>query len=110
LDEYIAEHKEGDVVTGRLIDDSSEHARVELGEGVQGRCRITVPVAEKETKLAAAQTADLSSLSAMLNARWKGGASASSDSKPEAVTTGQIRSFRITKLDPATRKIHLELA
>src|ERR1700730_2420785 len=40
LDEYIAEHKEGDVVTGRMIEDSGEHARVELGEGIQGTCRI----------------------------------------------------------------------
>ena len=34
LDEYIAEHNEGDVVTGRLMDDSGGQARVELGEGI----------------------------------------------------------------------------
>ena len=34
LDEYVAEHKEGDVVTGRLVDDSGEQSRVELGEGI----------------------------------------------------------------------------
>src|ERR1700733_14647522 len=32
LDEYIAEHKEGDVVTGRLIKVSGEQATIELGE------------------------------------------------------------------------------
>src|SRR5579872_4137102 len=44
LDEYIAGHKEGDVVTGRIMNVSgggpaSDEARVELGEGVQGVCR-----------------------------------------------------------------------
>jgi small subunit ribosomal protein S1 len=36
----------------------------------------------------------------MLKAHWKGGAAAGG-SKPEAVRAGQIRSFRITKLNPA---------
>src|SRR6266404_2008065 len=40
LDEYIAEHKEGDVVTGRMVEVSEGHARVELGEGVLGNCRM----------------------------------------------------------------------
>src|ERR1700730_13791702 len=34
LDEYIAEHNQGDVVTGRLIEVSGENATVELGEGI----------------------------------------------------------------------------
>jgi small subunit ribosomal protein S1 len=45
----------------------------------------------------------------MLKARWKGG-TAEGASKPEAVRAGQIRSFRITKLDPAAKRIELELA
>ena len=112
LDEYIAEHKEGDVVTGRMMEQSGEYARVELGEGVQGTCRIvaienlTTEPAEKES---AASKPDLSSLSSMLKARWKGG-SAGDVAKPEAVRTGQIRSFRITKLDPTAKRIELELA
>src|SRR5208337_5574804 len=43
LDEYIAEHKEGDVVTGRMIEVSDGQARVELGEGIQARCAIDLP-------------------------------------------------------------------
>src|SRR5581483_4284339 len=35
LDEYLAEHKEGDVVTGRVMNVSGGEARVELGEGIQ---------------------------------------------------------------------------
>ena len=40
LDEYLAEHKEGDVVTGRITEVSGASARVELGEGVVATCRI----------------------------------------------------------------------
>ncbi len=113
LDEYMAEHKEGDVVTGRMIEDSGEYARVELGEGIQGTCRIvaekssTKELAEKETP--AESKPDLSSLSSMLKARWKGG-TAGGATKPEAVRAGQIRSFRISRLDPAAKRIELELA
>jgi len=45
----------------------------------------------------------------MLQARWKGGAPAEG-AKPEPVRAGQIRKFRIVKLDPAAKKIELELA
>src|SRR5271165_1874301 len=34
LDEYLVEHKEGDIVTGRVTDIAEGRARVELGEGV----------------------------------------------------------------------------
>jgi small subunit ribosomal protein S1 len=113
LDEYIAEHKEGDVVTGRMLEDSGEYARVELGEGIQGTCRIVAEkssskeLSEKETP--AESKPDLSSLSSMLKARWKGG-TAGGAPKPEAVRAGQVRSFRIAKLDPTAKRIELDLA
>jgi small subunit ribosomal protein S1 len=113
LDEYIAEHKQGDVVTGRMVDVSGGYARVELGEGVQGTCPMPSGVAsEKATEktTSGAQKADLSSLSSMLTARWKGGSSTGGIAKRESAQTGQIRSFRIAKLDPAAKKIELELA
>jgi small subunit ribosomal protein S1 len=108
LDEYIAEHKEGDVVTGRMTEVSGGYARVELGEGVQGTCRM---VAERpgEEATRAESKLDISSLTSMLNARWKGGA-AGGGSKAEAAVAGEVRSFRIVKLDPAAKKIELELA
>jgi small subunit ribosomal protein S1 len=110
LDEYIAEHKVGDVVTGRLIEESGERARVELGEGIQAICRIAAPVAaKKEEPKTETQKLDMSSLSAMLNARWKGGP-AIGEKKPEEMRAGQIRSFRIVKLDADAKKIELELA
>ncbi len=42
LDEYIAEHQEGDVVTGRMTEVSGGRARVELGEGIQATCNLSV--------------------------------------------------------------------
>ncbi len=112
VDEYIAEHKEGDVVTGRMGEVSNGQARVELGDGINATCRIGVGAAAKELVEAPAPASakpDLSSLSSKLKAHWKGGAVVS-EAKPEAVRTGQIRKFRITRLDPAARKIELELA
>jgi small subunit ribosomal protein S1 len=107
LDEYIAEHNEGDVVTGRLIDVSGEHATVELGEGIHVRGRITLEQKAVEPTQVSAQP-DLSSFSSMLAARWKNGPAAS-EAKPEPVRAGQIRSFRITKLDLVAKKIDVQL-
>jgi small subunit ribosomal protein S1 len=114
LDEYIAEHKEGDVVTGRMMEVSGGGARVELGEGIQANCRMSaaVPTAGKEAQAESPSKSskpDLSSLGSMLQARWKG-ATAGGNTKPEQVRAGQIRNFRIAKLDAATKKIELELA
>jgi small subunit ribosomal protein S1 len=107
LDEYIAEHKEGDVVSGRLMDDSGAQVRVELGEGIQATCRMAAASAKKEQAQKPA-AADLSSLSSMLQARWKGG-SGDASARPEAARTGQVRSFRIAKLDPQSKKIEVEM-
>src|SRR2546423_1887254 len=41
LDEYLAEHQVGDVVTGRLVGVSAKQTRVELGEGVSASCLMT---------------------------------------------------------------------
>jgi small subunit ribosomal protein S1 len=108
LDEYLAEHNEGDVVTGRIVEESGEQSRIELGEGIQGTCRVaSVSPAKEETRHEA--KADLSSLSSMLSARWKGGAGAG-PSKPEPAHAGQIRKFKIVRLDRQTKQIGLELA
>jgi small subunit ribosomal protein S1 len=110
IDEYLSEHQAGNLVSGRVIEISGEKARIELGHGIEGRCRIPAskPATAKGEDPSSAN-ADLASLSSMLKARWKGGAS-SAASKPEELAAGQIRSFRITKLDPSTKKIEVELA
>jgi small subunit ribosomal protein S1 len=106
LDEYIAEHKVGEVVTGRLIDASGEQGTVELGEGIHASGRLVLESAAKEQTQSGAP--DLSSLSSMLAARWKNGPSAS-ETKSEPVRAGQIRSFRITMLDRGGKKIKVQL-
>ena len=108
LDEYIAEHKEGDVVTGRMTDVSGSRAKVELGEGVHATCRLAAEAAPKEEEKPGQESVDLSSLTSMLQARWKGG-QGGGGAKGEGPRSGQIRSFRISKLDPASKKIELEL-
>jgi small subunit ribosomal protein S1 len=109
LDEYIAEHNEGDVVTGRLMDDSGGQARVELGEGIHASCKMTAATPAR-MKIEAPQEskADLSALSSMLQARWKSGGGGSP--KAEPMRAGQVRSFRIVNLDRAAKKIELEFA
>ena len=108
VDEYIAEHKDGDVVTGRMTEVGRGQARVELGEGIQAVCRLTAETLEKEEKPADPKT-DISSLTSMLEAKWKGG-QATGAPRREPVRAGQIRSFRIVKLDAAGKRIELELA
>jgi small subunit ribosomal protein S1 len=113
VDEYLAEHKEGDIVTGRMMGISERHARVELGEGVVATCPMPEEHATQEEKrtaptLSSSAKPDLSSLGSMLEARWKSGAP-TGETEPEAMRAGQIRKFRIAKLDQATKKIELEL-
>jgi len=107
LDEYLAEHNEGDEVTGRILESTAEKSRVELGEGILAICQ-TAPQTKAQEAASGEAKADLSSLSSMLEARWKGAASA--ESKAEAARAGQVRRFRIAKLDRAAKKIELELA
>ena len=108
LDEYIAEHKAGDLVTGRMTEVSGGRAQVELGEGIRATCRIDITTgAGEEGKVET--KADLSSMTSMLQAKWKGGQGVGS-SRPEPAKSGQIRSFRIARLDPAAKKIELELS
>jgi small subunit ribosomal protein S1 len=105
MDEYLAEHKEGDIVTGRLVDESG--TRAELGEGIHAACKAVSAAPAKGESTAPAK-ADLSSLGSMLQARWKTGAGA--PIKAEPARAGQVRSFRIVKLDRAAKKIEVELA
>ena len=108
IDEYIAEHKQGDTVSGRIVEVSGPNSRVELGEGIQATCRISSSSGSSQ-EASSDGPADLSALTSMLSARWKSG-SVRPEGKPDSVSAGQIRSFRITKLDATAKKIELELA
>ena len=108
LDEYIAEHKEGDVVTGRISDVSKGRATVELGEGV--RASFALPQEAAEEKPAASSAADISALSSMLANKWKSGQGGASGEQKGSARAGEIRSFRIKRLDAQGKKIELEPA
>jgi len=110
VDEYIAEHKIGDVVSGRVAEVSGQTAKVELGEGVAATCRIAASrQQEGENAGATAGKADLGQLTAMLAAKWKQG-SLPRAAASVALRVGQVRSFRITALDPGRRVIEVEPA
>ncbi len=109
-DEYINEHRVVELVSGRIVETGASRARVELGEGILAECRIPDQPGAPDTASAAAPAADLSSLTAMLSAKWKQGVSTSKQARVEPLRTGQIRTFRITKLDLASKNIEIELA
>jgi small subunit ribosomal protein S1 len=114
IDEYIAEHKAGDVVSGRVMEVGADSAVVELGEGIRAQCRVkaqaaAAPAAEpKKDEPKTEAKADLSSLTSLLSARWKGNAPTAA-AKPEPLAEGQIRSFKIAKLNADAKKIEVEL-
>jgi len=116
IGEYIAEHKVGNQVSGRVVELSGPLAIIELGDGIQATCRISAASAAQAAsappQVAAPQTAgklDLSALSSQLKNRWKGNTPAP-QSKSEPLAEGQIRNFKITKLDAEAKKIEVELA
>lgn len=110
VDEYIAEHKQGDEVTGRVTEVGRSRATIELGEGVHAACALREKEQKQERR---SGPVDVSALSSMLASKWKGGGAAASNDEPESksdeLKAGQIRSFRISKLDPEKKKIELEL-
>ena len=107
VDEYLGEHPVGSVVTGRILEVGQGLARVGLGEGIEGIWRMSTESPEAAPAPVEGKV-DLSSLSSMLKARWKDGPS-SAAAKPEAISTGQIRSFRIARVEADARRIDLEL-
>ncbi len=106
IDEYILERKVGEVVTGRLAEVSGNRAKVELGEGVFAYCKLAAQ--ERPEAAAANSKADLSSLTAMLEAKWKSGGGKQAEA--EAPRAGQILTFRIVALDAGAKRIELEQA
>jgi len=108
-DEYIAEHKVDDVVTGRIVDVKKNVVRVDLGDGVMGHCRKSAKKQESAEKKRDEGKPDLSAMTAMLAAKWKEGGASPSVEGGGALQPGQVRSFRIVSLDAQQKKIELEL-
>jgi small subunit ribosomal protein S1 len=127
IDEYIAEHKPGDQVSGRIVEVSDSLVQVELGDGIKGTCRTggapsaTAAKSSSSSSGAAGAAAppqvappqvpaklDLSSLSSQLKSHWKGNTPAP-QAKSVPLAEGQIRTFKIIKLDAEAKKIEVEL-
>ena len=110
IDEYVAEHQPGDLVSGRVVEVAGDCVLAELGEGIRATCRIAKPARQEhsESEQPGADKRDVKSLSSMLAARWKAGSVAESSTAQE-VRAGQVRGFRITTLDPTAKKIEVEL-
>jgi small subunit ribosomal protein S1 len=114
IDEYIAEHKAGDEVSGRVVEESNGRALIELGEGIRGTSRAggvagAFPAQTAPTESVSTGAVDLSSLTSLLQARWKGNAPAPA-AKLEPLLAGQVRSFKIVKIDAGSKQIELEPA
>ena len=107
IDEYIAEHKVGDVVSGRVVEVSAGRVTVELGEGIRATCRALAEPAAIES--GSRDQADLSSLTSMLAARWKGKGPAAA-AAPAPMGAGQIRSFKVLRLDADARLVEVDPA
>jgi small subunit ribosomal protein S1 len=74
-------------------------------------CALPKEQKTKEQPEPAERRSDVSTLSAMLAAKWKqGGAAVAAGSAGEAIRAGQVRTFRITALEPSSKRIEIELA
>jgi small subunit ribosomal protein S1 len=106
IDEYLAERKSGETVTGRILEVSEavsgSRIKVELGQGVIAFAKAPQRAAEEPS----GRAADLSAMTAMLSRKWKSGGSAAATEPPRA---GQVREFKIASLDREAKRIELEL-
>lgn len=108
LDEFFTGQSVGDVVSGRVVAVDGNFASVELGEGVLAKCKISAADPVTPVESASPAKTDLSALTSMLQSRWKGGTTPAS-STPSSLQPGQVRSFRIIRLEPAAQKIEIQV-
>jgi small subunit ribosomal protein S1 len=106
IDEYLAERKTGETVTGRILEVSEavsgSRIKVELGQGVIAFAKAP----ERAAEAPSGRAADLSAMTAMLSRKWKSGGSTAASEPPRA---GQVREFKIASLDREAKRIELEL-
>ena len=109
-DAFIAERQAGDTVTGRVAKLSGKKALVELGDGVQGVCFLDKGAGQDIEARAAPSAGDVFSLGSMLQSAWKGrGGGDAAARRGGKLEPGQVRSFKITRLDANERAVELQL-
>ena len=108
-DIFIGENQVGDVVTARVSDVRENRLKVQLAEGVTGHCVLPKEAGATSGSSSSGSGAkvNISSLGAMLNARWKEGTG--ENVEKEQVRVGQILKFKITAMDVAQKRIDVEL-
>jgi small subunit ribosomal protein S1 len=111
-DHYLAEHQVGESVTGRVVEVKGDRVKVELGDGVFGTCKLVSTETQESRGSGNTNPVDVSAVTAMLAAKWKGGQGDSGSKAPEkdTVKPGQIRTFKISNIDAQQKRIQLELA
>ena len=108
LDAYLEEHHIGDAVSGRVVRQSDGVAVIELGEGVLATCALN-DATHQEAEKSSSGAVDLSSLTSLLQSRWKG-ETKSASALHVSLQVGQLRSFRISQIERNSKKIEVELA
>ncbi len=111
-DEYIAEHQVGESVTGRIVEAPKAAPKWSWAMAFSPSAGCARKQATEQKPLSqrpVAGKADLGSLTAMLSAKWKQGPTAAA-AQQETPRAGQVRTFRILKLDLPNKKIEVELA
>jgi small subunit ribosomal protein S1 len=105
IDEFLAEHSLGDLVSGRVVTETT----AELGEGVFAEIRPKAVVADPADSANTANTAkvDLSALTSKLQSRWKGQDKSAPKSEGH-LAPGQIRKFKIISINLDAKKLQVE--
>lgn len=111
MDAFLAEHKVGDTVNGRVVSVDAQKAKVELAEGVTAICPI--PKDEPVAVAAAAESSDrpkvaVTDLGAMLAQRWKTGPAEVAAAAPK-LRPGEVRPFVIRSFDMARKTVEVTL-
>jgi small subunit ribosomal protein S1 len=110
IDNFIAEHTVGELLSGRIADVRANSLKVEISEGVFGECKLEEKKEEAAKPAAAsASNVDVGSLAAMLKGRWKEGKGGDPTPKAAALRSGMIRNFKIAALDAEQKKIVLSI-
>ena len=111
VDNFIAEHRVGETLSALITGVRGNLLKMEVSEGVIADCKLEEPKPE-ETKPAAdaaASSAGVGSLAAMLKGRWKEGKGGDPAPKPSTLKPGMVKSVKITALDAEHKKITVEL-
>jgi len=108
VDLWMNEHHVGDTVTGRVVEVRNERLKIELGDGVFATCRTSNDAGtDNKSGSGGPDKGDISTMTAMLAARWKSGPDY--EAEKQVARVGQIRQFRVTSLDHEAKRIGIEL-